>query len=67
MSRALIGRERTRARRFVAMLAGSDPAEVARKLGMRRHTVAAILARRMLPGPRFAQAASRVTPNPPAA
>jgi len=54
VSRALVGRERTRARRAVAALAGSDPAEVARKLRMRRHTVAAILARRMLPGRTFA-------------
>jgi hypothetical protein len=61
MSRALVGRERTRARKAVAALAGSDPAEVARKLGMRRHTVAAILSRRMLPGRTFAQRAARLS------
>jgi hypothetical protein len=58
MSRALFGRERTRARRAVDALAGSDPADVARRLGMRRHTVAAILSRRMLPGRRFAERAA---------
>jgi len=56
MSRTLIGRERTRARKAVAALAGSDPAEVARKLGTRRHTIAATLAGRMRPGRRFATA-----------
>jgi hypothetical protein len=60
MSRALLGHERTRARRAVAALAGSDPTEVARKLRMRRHTVAAILSGRMRPGQRFAEAASRI-------
>lgn len=59
MSRVLIGRERTAARKAVAALAGSDPAEVARKLGMRRHTVAAILSRRMLPGRRFVDSATK--------
>lgn len=59
MSRILIGHERTRARRAVAALAGSDPAEVARRLGMRRHTIAAILSGRMLPGRAFAKRASR--------
>jgi hypothetical protein len=49
---------------MVALLAGSDPAEAARRLGMRRHTVAAILARRMLPGPIFAQRAARHLPIP---
>ncbi len=60
MSRALVGRERTRARRAVDTLAGSDPAEVAIRLGMRRHTVAAILFRRMLPGRTFAERAARL-------
>lgn len=55
--RPLIGRERTRARKAVAALAGSDPAEVARRLGMRVHTVRAILSRRMLPGRAFAERA----------
>jgi len=59
MSRAIIGHERTRARKAVAALAASDPAKVARKLGMRRHTIAAILSRRMLPGRRFAAAVAR--------
>ena len=59
MSRALVGHERTRARRAVAALAGSDPAEVARKLGMRCHTIAAILSRRMLPGRTFLERAAR--------
>jgi hypothetical protein len=58
VSRALIGHERTRARKAVAALAGLDPARVARLLGMRRHTVAAILARRMLPGRMFAERAA---------
>lgn len=61
MSRALIGHERTRARRAVAALAGADPAEVARKLGMRRHTVTAILNGRLRPGRRFAEAVVRAT------
>jgi transcriptional regulator with XRE-family HTH domain len=60
MSRPLIGRERTRARKAVAALAGSDPAEVARRLGMRVHTVRAILSGRMLPGARFLERASRL-------
>jgi len=58
MSRVLIGSERTRARRAVAALAGPDHAEVARKLGMRRHTIAASLSRRMLPGRTFAERAA---------
>jgi hypothetical protein len=60
MSRALIGRERTRARKAVAALAGSDPAKVAIRLGMRRHTIAAILTRRMLPGRTFAERTARL-------
>lgn len=60
MSRALIGHERTRARKAVAALASADPADVARLLGMRRHTVAAILSRRMLPGRTFAERAVRI-------
>jgi hypothetical protein len=63
MSRTLLGHERTRARRAVAALAGSDPAEVARKLRMRRHTVAAILSRRMLPGHTFAERVARLAPS----
>jgi hypothetical protein len=62
VSRMLLGHERTRARRIVAALAGSDPGEVARKLGMRRHTVAAILSRRMLPGRTFAERAPLLLP-----
>lgn len=62
MSRTLIGHERTRARRAVAALAGHAPAEVARKLGMRRHTIAAILSRRMLPGRTFAERVARSSP-----
>lgn len=57
--RALIGHERTRARKAVAALAGSNPAAVAKLLGMRRHTVAAILGGRMLPGRTFAERAAR--------
>lgn len=57
--RILVGRERTRARRAVAALAGSDPAEVARKLGMRRHTIAAILSGGMLPGRAFTERAAQ--------
>lgn len=64
MSRALLGHERTRARRAVAALAGLDPAEVARRLRMRRHTVAAILARRMLPGRTFTERAARLSATP---
>jgi transcriptional regulator with XRE-family HTH domain len=59
VSHILVGHERTRARRAVAALAGSDPADVARRLGMRRHTVAAILAGRMLPSQRFAERLAR--------
>jgi hypothetical protein len=61
MSRSLIGRERTKARKAVAALAGSDPADVARKLGMRRHTIAAILSHHLLPGRRFAERVLRVS------
>ncbi len=60
MSRPLVGRERTRARRFVASLAGSDPAEVARKLGMRRHSIAPLLDGRRLPGRVFLERACRL-------
>ena len=63
MSRVLIGHERTRARKAVATLAGSDPASVARRLGMRRHTVAAILSGRMLPGRTFAERTARLASN----
>lgn len=56
----LLGHHRTRARRAVEALRPYDVGVVARLLGMRRHTVAAILSGRMLPGPRFAEAASRV-------
>jgi hypothetical protein len=62
MSRALIGHERTRARRAVAAFEGRGPAEVARKLKMRRHTVAAILSGRMLPGRTFAEPTTRAVP-----
>lgn len=62
MSRVLIGHERTRARKAVAALAVFDPAAVARLLGMRKHTVAAILSRRMLPGRTFAARAGRLAP-----
>jgi hypothetical protein len=62
VSRALIGRERTRARRVVDALASSDPAKVAIRLGMRRHTVAAILSRRMRPGRTFATRAAHLYP-----
>ncbi|NUQ74459.1 MAG: hypothetical protein HUU21_12960 [Polyangiaceae bacterium] len=63
MSRPLIGHERTRARRAVAALAGSDPAEVARKLGMRRHTIASLLDGRRLPGRSFYERSSRLRPT----
>lgn len=56
----LIGHDRTRARRAVEALRPYDPGVVAKLLSMRRHTVALILSGRMLPGPRFAAAASRV-------
>ena len=64
MSRALVGHERTRARRAVAMLAASDPAEVARRLGMRRHSIAPLLDGRRLPGRTFLERASRLLPSP---
>jgi hypothetical protein len=64
VSRALVGRERTRARRAVEALRGRDVAEVARLLSMRVHTVAAVMTGRMLPGRRFAEAAARVLPTP---
>lgn len=57
---ALIGHHRTRARRAVEALRPYDPGVVAKLLNMRAHTVRAILSGRMLPGPRFAEAASRV-------
>ena len=56
----LIGHDRTRARRAVEALRPYDPSVVAKLLNMRAHTVRAILEGRMLPGPRFAEAASRV-------
>lgn len=58
MSRPLIGHERTRARRAVEALRPYDPGVVAKLLGMRRHTVEAILSRRMLPGRTFLQRAT---------
>ena len=67
MSRALVGYEWTRARKAVAALAPYDPGLVAQLLGMRRHTVAAILAGPMLPGHTFAVRAAclhLVTPSP---
>jgi hypothetical protein len=66
VSRALIGRERTQARRMVALLAGSDPAAVARKLGMKRHSIAPLLDGRRLPGRTFAERAARLLPSSPA-
>lgn len=61
--RILLGRERTAARRAVAALLGSNPSELAVKLGMRRHTIDAILSGRMLPGRTFAErAASLLSP-----
>jgi len=60
VSRALIGHARTRARAALASLSAAHPdaADLARLLGMRRHTIEALLDRRMLPGPRFAYAVS---------
>ena len=63
MSRSLLGHERTRARRAVAALADSDPAEVARRLGMKRHSVAPLLDGRRLPGRRFLERAARILPT----
>lgn len=57
----LIGRQRTHARRAVEALSAYDYTVVARLLNMRRHTISAILSGRMLPGPRFALAVTRVT------
>lgn len=59
--RALLGHERTRARRAVAALAGSDPAEVARKLGMKRHSIVTLLDGRRLPGRIFAERTARTS------
>lgn len=61
--RALIGHERTRARKAVAALAPYQPAVVARLLSMRAHTVSAILSGRMRPDRRFAEAAARLIPH----
>lgn len=58
--KALLGHHRTRARRAVEALRPYAPEIVARLLGMRKHTIEAILSGRMLPGPRFAAAASHV-------
>jgi hypothetical protein len=63
MSRPLYGHERTRGRRSVDVLAVYNPLVVARLLGLRKHTVEAILSRRMRPGPRWLAAVTRVT-NP---
>jgi hypothetical protein len=62
VSRVLIGHERTRARKAVAALAGSDPADVARLLGMKRHSIGPLLDGRRLPGRAFLEAASRLLP-----
>jgi len=56
----LIGHERTRARRAVEALRPYDRTVVARLLDMKRHTVRYILDGRMLPGPRFQAAVTRV-------
>jgi hypothetical protein len=58
--RILLGRERTAARRGVIALAVYEPSIVAKLLGMRRHTIEAILSGRMLPGRTFAERVSRV-------
>jgi hypothetical protein len=58
--RILLGCERTAARRGVVALAVYEPSVVARLLGMRRHTIEAILSGRMLPGRTFAERVSRV-------
>lgn len=60
MSRPLYGHDRTKARRSVDALAEYNPLVVARLLGLRRHTVAAVLARKCLPGPRWLEAVTRV-------
>lgn len=62
MRRGLIGHERTRARRAVVALSGRDPAAVAKLLAMRKHTIAAILRGRMLPGRVFAERVASLTP-----
>ncbi len=58
--RILLGRERTAARRGVVALAAYESSVVARLLGMRRHTIEAILSGRMLPGRTFAERVSRI-------
>lgn len=56
----LIGHDRTRARRAVEALQPYDVTVVATLLGMRRHTISAIMSGRCLAGPRFLAAVTRV-------
>lgn len=58
--RILLGRERTAARRGAVALAAYEPSVVAKLLGMRKHTIEAILSGRMLPGRTFAERVSRI-------
>lgn len=62
--RVLLGRERTAARKLVRLFAGSDPIAVARKLGMKLHSIAPLLDGRRLPGRVFLERASRLLPIP---
>lgn len=64
MSRTLLGHERTRARRALAILSAShpDPRDLARLLGLKCHTVAPLLDGRARPQRCFAEAAARITP-----
>lgn len=64
MSRALLGRERTFARKALAKLAERypDPSDLARAIGMKRHSVVPLLDGRARPCRRFAEAAARILP-----
>lgn len=62
MSRMLLGRERTFARKALIQLAARypDPSDLARALKMKRHSVAPLLDGRARPCRRFAEAAARI-------
>ena len=60
--RILLGRERTIARRYVAILSTLKPLAVARLLGMKRHSIVPLLDGRRRPGRTFLDAATRILP-----
>jgi len=63
MSRVLIGHERTRALRAMAALAMRYPDawQLARMLGMKRHSIVPLLNGQRLPGRAFLEASARLS------